>query len=189
MSSVSTVTAKVIGLVVGICLATPSHALDFQFSITNIIGSVPGTVTGLIQGLEDNTSNQAADHVIVTGYPAGLTGLPAAPIDYVPAVHNEFTVLNGSITEVSFLSFLGNSLGGSLCFSSAISCSGEAFYTNLNTAGAVTETVIGTMLFSPVVAVPGPIVGAGLPGLLLATGVLLAWYQRKKQVLLKLAAC
>jgi hypothetical protein len=36
---------------------TPGHALSFDFSFTNVTGTVNGTVSGLIEGLTDNTTS------------------------------------------------------------------------------------------------------------------------------------
>jgi hypothetical protein len=99
----------------------PAHAgLNFTFSFTNdpTYGNTPGTVTGEIFGLTDN-STSAATNVVIYSDPAAL-GLPTNPYDIFNApealfLPNSFTVSSGQITAADFLEGNGIfvfSLGG-----------------------------------------------------------------------------
>ena len=101
-----------------VALAAPlsAHALDFDFSFTNTSGNTAGTVTGEIFGLTDNATSAPTD-VVITSYPAALTGLPAAPWDLytipgfefgnhgTPFLADNFTVSNGVITDALYSLF------------------------------------------------------------------------------------
>jgi hypothetical protein len=136
--------------------ASPSHALTFQYSFDG--------VEGLISGLEDNSVSQNADSVTITASPIGGLG------EYAPGLNNQFTVFNGVlfIADTDFQSFnFGNSfhLGpnfGSLVVSGQHEINEHISYSS--------------------VGVPGPTIGAGLPGLILAGGGLLGWWRRRQKI-------
>lgn len=80
--------------------STPSHALTFTFSFSNVTGNVSGTVGGEIFGLTDNATS-AATAVDIESGPA-LLGL-SLPISIpMPAAFNSFTVASGVITDSFF---------------------------------------------------------------------------------------
>jgi hypothetical protein len=107
-----------------VCLLTaaPSSAepMNFYFSFSNSTANgcgncnIPGTVTGEIFGLENN-STTAATNVEVFSYPGGILNVPSAPFsvsDYAASLGqfvnaNFFTVTDGQITDARYQIFGG----------------------------------------------------------------------------------
>ena len=117
------------GAAASLALASQAKALDFDFSFSadpNLAVSpgvnIPGTVTGRIFGLQDNTDGQQATDVEIFSYPVGIQDLPGTPFsvpDYAAFLNgflhnpnigisqNDFDVQNGQITFAIFQIFGG----------------------------------------------------------------------------------
>jgi hypothetical protein len=85
--------------------ALHANLLDFDFSFTNTIGDVSGTVTGEIVGLSDN-STSSASQVLIESFPSGLDNIFASlPIDattWDQQYQNSFTVVGGQVVSGGF---------------------------------------------------------------------------------------
>src|SRR5262249_25596690 len=71
------------------------HALDFDFSFTSIFGPTPGTVTGEVDGLQDNTSRQPATEIIIDSAPPAFNLTAPLLFPGSPSTVNAFTVTSG----------------------------------------------------------------------------------------------
>ena len=79
----------------------PATADNFLFSFTNETGNTPGTVTGEIFGLVNNSISPATDVTIISAPPAIVP--PSLPFDMFPpssTIRNLFNEQDGTITAV-----------------------------------------------------------------------------------------
>jgi hypothetical protein len=95
-------------------LSVPAHAMDFEFTIvgvapppgSSLYGRIwePGTLTGIVFGLQDNTLNQTPTAVtFLSGYaPVGLTKTTYTAAEWSTFASPGFDVAAGQITDVSF---------------------------------------------------------------------------------------
>jgi hypothetical protein len=91
-------------------LSANAHATDINFSFDNVSGNVPGTVSGRIFGLVDNT-NSAATEILITSVPAAIAGgVPPTSFSAFGSAtsvgqyitFNSFTLSGGVVTDAVF---------------------------------------------------------------------------------------
>jgi len=150
---------KLMLLTVAVLLAASgqTHAsLIFDYSFTNTIGTVSGTVTGQILGLSNNSTGPASE-VLIDTFPAALASIAGpTPINATLWAHqfqNSFTVSGGQVVAGGFwaengtvpVNFLQLYING-----------GSGPYNFLNLDGNDTRYVWGNNGFAAANIVPAP---------------------------------